>query len=334
MKTSAAGRAAIRQREGCRLVAYRDSVGIPTIGVGHTGRAAPPPVRMGMRISAAQADAYLAADLVPTEAAINRSVKRPMTAGQGDAFASLTFNIGGPGFERSTVVKRFNAGDVVGAANAFLLWCKPAALKGRRQAERAQFLKASVSFAPARAGAPPRAPKPLPPPRPPVAAQPAKGAPMPAFVAFLLALFGVSAAQAADVDFSPLVSAGITYFIVPLLGAASTWFVTVVGRASKKYLDQKTAALLAQNVDGVLQKAISYGSAQAMNYVGSKDLHANVDGWIASYAAEYANSHAPQLMKQAGDVTQKVVARLAEHPDVAMVKAAVEQHEAGIKAAA
>lgn len=36
MNTSDAGRKAIMQREGVRLTAYRDSVGILTIGVGHT----------------------------------------------------------------------------------------------------------------------------------------------------------------------------------------------------------------------------------------------------------------------------------------------------------
>ncbi len=36
---SPAGRAALMRREGCRLAAYLDSVGVPTIGIGHTGRA-------------------------------------------------------------------------------------------------------------------------------------------------------------------------------------------------------------------------------------------------------------------------------------------------------
>lgn len=336
MQTSPAGRAAIKQREGCRLVAYADSVSVITIGVGHTGRAAPPKVARGMRITQAQADAILAADLKPTEAAIDGAIKRPMTGNQYDACASLAFNIGGHGFANSTVVRRFNAGDVVGAANAFLLWCRPPELKGRRQAERAQFLKTPVTSVATNLGArTPVAvasirtslPKPLTPP-PPGAAQPAKVKTMPFFVTLLLALFGATSARAAEVDFSPLVSAGIANFAVPLLGAFATWLVSIIGVASKKYLDQKTAALLAQNVDGVLQKAISFGSSQALAYVGSKDLHANVDGWIAGYAVEYANGHAPQLMKQAGDVTQKVIARLAEHPDVAMVKATIEHHDA------
>lgn len=328
--TSPAGCVAIRQREGCRTVAYRDSVGVPTIGTGHTGRAAPPPVHMGMRITQAQADAFLAADLRPTEAAINAAVTRPTGVNQFDAFASLAFNIGGHGFATSSVVRRFNAGDIAGAANAFLMWCKPKELLGRRKAERLQFL---------RPDAPPRTLPRLAPPPPPVAApqppaaQPPKAPTMkaksvPFLAGLLLAVFGASAANAAEIDFQPLVSAGLEYVVVPLLGSLATWLVGMIGVGAKKYLDQKTASLLAQNVDGVLNRAISYAAAQAATYIGREDFHLNVDGWIASYAATYANSHAPQLMKQAGDVTQKIVARLAEHPDVLLLKHKAENDNA------
>lgn len=54
----------------------------------------------------------------------------------------------------------------------------------------------------------------------------------PATVAFLLARFA-TAAQAADVDFGPLVSAGLEYVLVPVLGAAATWRVGMSGLAAK-----------------------------------------------------------------------------------------------------
>ena len=154
MRTSTAGVAAIRRREGCRLTAYRDTVGVWTIGVGHTGRAAPPPVTPGMCISAAEADAMLAADLLPFEATVERAVNHPLTQNQFDACVSLAFNIGGPGFAGSTVVHKCNAGDLAGAADAFLMWHHPPELAERRSAERAQFL------------APDRAPAPSTPTRP------------------------------------------------------------------------------------------------------------------------------------------------------------------------
>lgn len=140
MTTSAAGRAAIMQREGCRLTAYKDSVGVLTIGVGHTGRASAPKVFLGMKINASQADAFLRADLAPMEAAVNGAVKVPLSQHQFDACVSLAFNIGAHGFTGSTVVHMLNQHDERRAADAFLMWVHPPELLERRKAERLQFL--------------------------------------------------------------------------------------------------------------------------------------------------------------------------------------------------
>ena len=138
---SPAGRAALIRREGCRLAAYLDSVGVPTIGIGHTGRTGPPAVAIGMTITQAEADAIFATDLAPFEAAVARAVTAPMTQNQFDACVSLAFNIGAAGFAGSTVVHKLNAGDVGGAADAFLMWVRPPELRRRRDGERTQFLK-------------------------------------------------------------------------------------------------------------------------------------------------------------------------------------------------
>lgn len=142
MKTSQAGLYAIQQRECSRLKAYRDSRGIWTIGVGHTGRMSPPKVWPWSSITPAQCLAYLATDLAPVEAEINRCVKVPITQNQFDALASLGFNIGCGGLAGSSVIKMINTGNITTAANDFLLWDHPAELLGRRQAERKQFLTA------------------------------------------------------------------------------------------------------------------------------------------------------------------------------------------------
>lgn len=139
MKTSPAGVIAIRQREGCVLHAYRDTRGIPTIGVGHVD-ASPPVTKMGMTLSQPEADVLLSVDLGPFEAAVNAAVKAPVTQNQFDACVSLAFNIGAHGFVGSTVVHKLNAHDPAGAADAFLMWERPPELKKRRIEERAQFL--------------------------------------------------------------------------------------------------------------------------------------------------------------------------------------------------
>jgi len=140
MKTSPAGLYAIRQREGCVLHSYRDTVGVWTIGVGHTGRMAPPLVGPGMVITLAQADAYLAADLAPTEAALNSCVSVPLTQNEFDALASITLNIGIAGMRGSSFMRQLNLRNYRACADDFLMWDHPAVLLGRRRAERAQFL--------------------------------------------------------------------------------------------------------------------------------------------------------------------------------------------------
>ena len=151
MKTSAAGLAAIRSHEGERLTAYQDSVGVWTVGVGHTTAAGPPTVKKGMRITATESAEILARDLCAVEADVNRLVKVPISQNQFDALVSLVFNIGTPSFQKSTLLKALNSRDYQKAADQFLVWNKgtvkgrKVAIKGltdRRQKERAQFLAA------------------------------------------------------------------------------------------------------------------------------------------------------------------------------------------------
>ncbi len=155
MKTSATGRALIEQREGRKLRAYRDSVGVLTIGVGHTGRMAAPKVTAGMIITSEECDAFLAADLAPVEGAIAKALKVPATQNEFDAMASLWFNAGIGYVKMSAIVRRLNLGDVAGAATGFDAYHKPAAIIGRRNGEKAQFLERDAAAAPvivARAG--------------------------------------------------------------------------------------------------------------------------------------------------------------------------------------
>lgn len=175
MRTSANGRAAIRMREGVRLKAYRDSVGVLTIGCGHTTAAGPPTVTAGLTITEAECDAILSRDLTKFEAVINALVKVPLSQNAFDALASFVFNVGGGAFAKSTLLKRLNAGDKAGAADQFLVWNKAGGktlqgLVNRRRAERKQFLTPD----PATTGSP--APSPSPPATVPAAEPPARPA--------------------------------------------------------------------------------------------------------------------------------------------------------------
>ena len=81
-------------------------------------------------------------DLKWCSEAVEGAVKVPLNQNQFDALYSLCFNIGGTAFKNSTVVRRLNEGDYTGAAEAILMWNKPAVLQKRRQREKELFLRA------------------------------------------------------------------------------------------------------------------------------------------------------------------------------------------------
>jgi lysozyme len=149
MKISREGLALIKRWEGCRLEAYQDSVGVWTIGYGITTNAGLGVIKKGMRITQAQADDMLLAALAKYEKTVQDSFKRNPTQAQYDAAVSLCYNIGQAGFAKSSVVRRFNSGDITGAADAFLMWNKAGGkvltgLQNRRKDERAHFLKSVI----------------------------------------------------------------------------------------------------------------------------------------------------------------------------------------------
>ncbi|HGL5836875.1 TPA: lysozyme [Serratia marcescens] len=143
MKISNSGRTFIKGFESLELKAYPDpgTGGKPwTIGWGHTKG-----VKPGDRITLEQAEAFFSEDLAVFELTVNSSIKRAVTQNQFDAMVSLAFNIGGPNFAQSTLVKKFNIGDMQGAAAEFPKWRNSAGkvmpgLVKRRAEEREMFL--------------------------------------------------------------------------------------------------------------------------------------------------------------------------------------------------
>jgi GH24 family phage-related lysozyme (muramidase) len=178
VKTSRSGIDLIKKWEGCRLKAYQDSVGVWTIGYGLTSAAGIVPVTKGMVITQQQADDYLVRSLVKYEAAVTRALTRAPSQPQFDAMVSLCYNIGPGAFAGSTLVRRFNSGDIPGAADAFLMWNKAGGkvlqgLVNRRMDERAFFLRsATAPQKPPEAAPPPPATPAAPEPAQPVQPQP------------------------------------------------------------------------------------------------------------------------------------------------------------------
>lgn len=131
----------IKSFEGLRLTAYKDVVGIWTIGYGHTLTA-----KSGMVIDQACAESLLRADLIDAQEAVDTYVKVPLTQYQYDALVSLVFNIGTGAFSRSTLCKRINAREDQWRIGAeFLRWVyaggkKIKGLENRRIEERKLYL--------------------------------------------------------------------------------------------------------------------------------------------------------------------------------------------------
>lgn len=141
MVTSEKGLGLIKQYESLRLAAYKDSVGIPTIGWGHTG----PEVKMGQKISQEEAVSLLRADVAKFEKTVGRLVRVAINQNQFDALVCFSFNVGAQALEDSTLLKKLNAGDFQGAADQLPRWNKAggqvlAGLTRRRAAERQLFL--------------------------------------------------------------------------------------------------------------------------------------------------------------------------------------------------
>lgn len=134
----------IRRWEGKRNVTYLDIVKVPTACYGHTGSDAGP---AGKRWTDDQCTALLDKDVQAHIRPILQCV--PAMASRSNQFAAatvLTFNIGVGGFCRSTIARRWNAGDWRGGCDAFLMWVKAggrvvSGLVNRRRAERAICLR-------------------------------------------------------------------------------------------------------------------------------------------------------------------------------------------------
>jgi lysozyme len=132
--------------EGKRLNAYDDGVSIWTIGFGTTVYPNGVKVKKGDVCTETQAKQYMQNDLKKFEQSVNNVVTVPLTQNQFDALVSLTYNIGAGAFEKSTLVKKLNAGDYSSAANQFDVWVNAGGkrlqgLVNRRAKEKELFLK-------------------------------------------------------------------------------------------------------------------------------------------------------------------------------------------------
>ena len=139
MKLGERGTEILKYFEGCKLTAYQDSVGVWTIGYGHTKG-----VYNGMTITQEEAEQMLLTELEEYEGYIEDMVTVPLTQNQFDALVVWIYNLGPTNFRNSTLLKELNAGNYNAAGQEITRWNKAggkvlAGLVKRREAEAELF---------------------------------------------------------------------------------------------------------------------------------------------------------------------------------------------------
>jgi lysozyme len=121
MTTSQSGIDALTLREAVVLTMYRDSAGLPTIGIGHlltkdelsSGKLwlRGAFIKWGRGLTMQQAQDLLRKDLRSAESAVSGAVRVALSQSQFDSLVSFAFNIGGSAFTHSTLVTLLNTGN-------------------------------------------------------------------------------------------------------------------------------------------------------------------------------------------------------------------------------
>ena len=139
MKLGERGTEILKYFDGWKLTAYQDSVGVWTIGYGHTKG-----VYNGMTITQEEAEQMLLTELEEYEGYIENMVTVPLTQNQFDALVVWIYNLGPTNFKNSTLLKELNAGNYNAAGQEITRWNKAggkvlAGLVKRREAEAELF---------------------------------------------------------------------------------------------------------------------------------------------------------------------------------------------------
>ena len=139
MKISEDGLELIKKFEGCETTAYQDSVGVWTIGFGHTKG-----VEEGQTCSVEDAESMLADEMDEYEGYINNMVKVDLQQHEFDALVAWVYNLGPTNLGESTMLKVLNGGQFDRVPDEMNRWTRAGGeiLEGlvrRRQAESLMF---------------------------------------------------------------------------------------------------------------------------------------------------------------------------------------------------
>lgn len=139
MNISNEGISLIKKFEGCELESYQDSVGVWTIGYGHTKN-----IKQGMTISKEQADNMLLNELDEYCEYVEKAVDVTLKQCEFDALVAWTYNLGPTNLNKSTMLKKLNNKEYQDVPHEIKRWNKAGGkvLQGlvrRREAESLLF---------------------------------------------------------------------------------------------------------------------------------------------------------------------------------------------------
>lgn len=104
--------------EGVRYQPYYDVGGVLTVCMGHTGKDIIP----GKTYTQAECDALLEKDLAIVAKGVDPLIKVAIPDTTRAALYSFVYNIGITAFKNSTLLKKLNSGDHVGACHELTRW--------------------------------------------------------------------------------------------------------------------------------------------------------------------------------------------------------------------
>jgi len=109
----------IKKWEGCKLKAYYDGGGIPTIGYGHIKD-----VKIGDTCTQQQAEDWFDKEVPDYMFGILAYVNAGLNPNQVAALTSFVYNVGLEAFRKSTMLQLLNQGKFLEASNQFDRWNK------------------------------------------------------------------------------------------------------------------------------------------------------------------------------------------------------------------
>lgn len=123
--------------EAVKLTTYRDIIGIPTVCAGITD---PDIAIMGKTYTKAECEAFDRGEIEGHGSDAMACINTRVTQKEFESYSSLNYNIGARNFCGSTLIKKLNSGDHVGACQEILRWNKAggkvvAGLDNRRRSE-------------------------------------------------------------------------------------------------------------------------------------------------------------------------------------------------------